>query len=93
MRQTFLAAICRESRLLFIGLRCKKDDNKYNTKWNAANIVELVCSPYLLRGLQQQSIYLSAVNIFLSIRAFLENSPILVALDEESSLHPPSKLM
>ena len=46
--------------------------------------VELVCSPYSLRGLQQQAIYLSAVNIFSSIRAFLGNSPILVTLDKES---------
>ena len=54
---------------------------------------ELVCSPYSFRGLQQQSIYLSAVNILLSITAVLGNSPILVALHKESSLHPPSKLL
>ena len=54
---------------------------------------ELVCSPNLFRGLQQQSIYLSTVNIFLSITAFLGNSPILVALQRESSLHPSPKLL
>ena len=50
-------------------------------------------SPSLLVGLQQQSISFTAVNIFLSITAFLGNSLILVALSKETSLHPPSKLM
>ena len=53
----------------------------------------LVCSPNSFSGLQQQSIYLSTVNIFLSITAILGNSPILVALHRESSLHPSSKLL
>ena len=54
----------------------------------------LRCSPSFLVGLQQQqSISFSAVNIFLSITAFLGNSLILVALSKETSLHPPSKLM
>ena len=56
-------------------------------------IEELVYSPYSFHGLQQQSTYLSAVNIFLFITAFLGNSPILAALHKESSLHPPSKLL
>ena len=51
------------------------------------------CSSSLLVGLQQQSIYFSVVNIFLSITAFLGNFLILVALNKESSLHPPSKLL
>ena len=53
----------------------------------------LACSPSSVVGLQQQSIYFSAVNIFLSITAFLGNFLILVALHKESSLHPPSKLL
>ena len=53
----------------------------------------LACSPSSVVGLQQQSIYFSAVNIFLSITAFLGNFLILVALNKESSLHPPSKLL
>ena len=54
----------------------------------------LRCSPSFLVGLQQQqSISFTAVNIFLSITAFLGNSLILVALSKETSLHPPSKLM
>ena len=53
----------------------------------------LPCSPSSVVGLQQQSIYFAAVNIFLSITAFVGNFLILVALNMESSLHPPSKLL
>ena len=53
----------------------------------------LLCSPSLVAGFQQQSISFSAINIFLSITAFLGNFLILVALNKESSLHPPSKLL
>ena len=52
-----------------------------------------LCSSFFLVGLQQQSICFSVVNIFLSITAFLGNFLILVALNKESSLHPPSKLL
>ena len=51
---------------------------------------ELVCSPTLVRGLQQYSISLSADHNFLSFTAFLGNG---LALHKESSLHPPSKLL
>ena len=54
---------------------------------------ELLCSPSLEGGLQQESVSFAAVNIFLSITTFLGNSLILVALHKESSLHPPSKLL
>ena len=53
----------------------------------------LLCSPSSVVGFQQQSISFSAINIFLSITAFLGNFLILVALNKESSLHPPSKLL
>ena len=49
--------------------------------------------PSSVVGLQQQSIYFSSVNIFLSITAFLGNFLILVALNKVTSLHPPSKLL
>ena len=54
---------------------------------------EVACSPTLLGGLQQYSIYLSAINIFLSFTAFVGNALILVAVRKEFSLHPPSKLL
>ena len=55
---------------------------------------ELLCSPSLLGGFQQQQlICFLAVDILLCITAFAGNSLILVALHKESSLHPPSKLL
>ena len=55
---------------------------------------ELLCSPSLVGGLQQQlSICFVAVDILLSITAFFGNSLILASLYKESSLHPPSKLL
>ena len=51
------------------------------------------CSSSLLVGLQPQLISFSAINILLSITAFLGNFLILVALNKETSLHPPSKLL
>ena len=61
------------------------------TKMEAYEV--LPCSPSSLVGLQQQSIYFSAINIFFSITAFLGNFLILVALNQENHLHPPSKLL
>ena len=54
---------------------------------------ELLCSSSLMSRLQQESLSFAAVNILLSITAFVGNSLILVALHKESSLHPPSKLL
>ena len=54
---------------------------------------ELLCFPSLGSGFKQQARFFSAVNILLSVTAFLGNSFILVALHKESSLHPPSKLL
>ena len=55
---------------------------------------ELLCSPSLVGGLQQQlSICFVAVDILLSITAFAGNSLILVALHKKSCLHPQSKLL
>ena len=54
---------------------------------------ELVCSTTLADEFQQYSVSLSAVHIFLSVTAFLGNAFILIALNKESSLHPPSKLL
>ena len=54
---------------------------------------EVRCSPSLVHGLQQEATYLSSANILFSFTVFLGNSLILVALRNESSLHPPSKLL
>ena len=63
-------------------------------KSHTKSFEELLCSPSLVGGLQQQlSICFVAVDILLSITAFVGNSLILVSLYKESSLHPPSKLL
>jgi len=54
---------------------------------------QLYCSPDLTAGIQGQLTFISILNAFLSITAFLGNTLILVALRNESSLHPPSKLL
>ena len=54
---------------------------------------DFVCSPSLAGGLQQQSIYFTAVHTLLSPMAFLGNFLILAALHMVSSLHRPSKLL
>ena len=53
----------------------------------------LVCLPSSAGGLQQLSIYFTAVHVLFSLMAFLGNFLILVALLKVSSLHPPSKVL
>ena len=60
---------------------------------NHKTVQELFCSAEFVRGVESELIFLSALNIFLSITAFLGNTLILVALHKETSLHPPSKLL
>ena len=64
------------------------EDEKYQK-----TIVELFCSPELISGEDGELIFLSALNIFLSIAAFLGDTLILFALHKETSLHPPSKVL
>ena len=51
------------------------------------------CSTELNLNLHEEFIFASAMQIFLSVTAFLGNTLILVALHKETSLHPPSKLL
>ena len=60
---------------------------------NIKTVQALNCSAEFFRGVESELIFLSALNIFLSITAFLGNTLILVALHKETSLHPPSKLL
>ena len=60
---------------------------------NHKTVQELFCSAEFIRGVDGEFIFLSVLNIFLSITAFLGNTLILVALHKETSLHPPSKLL
>ncbi|XP_078352312.1 melanocyte-stimulating hormone receptor-like [Oculina patagonica] len=54
---------------------------------------ESYCTADLNSGTHYKLAFLSVINIFLAITAFVENSLIMVALYKESSLHPPSKLL
>ena len=60
---------------------------------NHKTVLELFCSAEFVRGVESELIFLSALNIFLSVTAFLGNTLILAALHKETSLHPPSKLL
>ena len=54
---------------------------------------QMLCSAGLTTEIHGQVTFLSVLNIFLSITAFLGNTLILAALCKETSLHPPSKLL
>jgi len=54
---------------------------------------QLLCSAGLTEKLSGQLIFISVLNSFLSVTAFLGNALILMALHKESSLHPPPKLL
>ena len=54
---------------------------------------DLICSPDLTPGLRGQLTFLSVLNTFTSVTAFLGNALILIAPHKVSSLHPPSELL
>ena len=54
---------------------------------------QLLCSAELTAGLHGPLTFISVLNSFLSVTAFLGNALILIALHKESSLYPPSKLL
>ena len=60
---------------------------------NQKTFIELWCSAEFIIGVDGELLFISALNIFLSISAFLGNTLILVALHKETSLYPPSKLL
>ena len=60
---------------------------------NQKTFEEQSCSSEFTEGVHGELIFLSAINVFFSVAAFLGNTLILVALHKESSLHPPSKLL
>ena len=56
-------------------------------------LANFTSSPDLTPGLHDHLTFISVLNTFMSVTAFLGNSLILTALHKESSLHPPSKLL
>ena len=67
--------------------------NNFTEDGNHKTLKESFCSAELPGQAHNHLIFISVVDICLSITAFLGNSLILVALRKESSLHPPSKLL
>jgi len=61
------------------------DDEKHST---FTMVKQLYCSPDTSGETHGQLTFISALNVFLSVTAFLENALILAALRKESSLHP-----
>ncbi|CAH3191751.1 unnamed protein product [Porites evermanni] len=60
---------------------------------NQKTFEEQSCSSEFTEGVHGELVFLSAINVFFSVAAFLGNTLILIALHKESSLHPPSKLL
>ena len=60
---------------------------------NLQTIAELDCSEEFTGEVHGELVFLSVINTFLSITAFLGNTLILVALRKDTSIHPPSKLL
>ena len=54
---------------------------------------DFTCSTDLTPGLHSHLTFISVLNTFMSVTAFLGNALILTALRKESSLHPASKLL
>ena len=60
---------------------------------NPQTIAELYCSVEFTGEVHGELVFLSVINTFLSITAFLGNTLILVALRKDTSIHPSSKLL
>ena len=60
---------------------------------NQQTVGTLYCSAEFTGKVHGEFIFLSVINLFLSITAFLGNTLILVALHKDTSIHPPSKLL
>ena len=56
-------------------------------------LTDFLCFPVFSEGLDDELRWISALNILLSISAFLGNATVLLALSKVSTLHPPSKLL
>ena len=56
-------------------------------------LTDLLCSKVFTKGIHDELRWISALNILLSVSAFLGNATVLLALSKVSTLHPPSKLL
>ena len=76
-----------------IAPKTKMGQENFTEDENHKTVQELFCSAEFVTGVESELIFLSALNVFLSVTAFLGNTLILAALHKETSLHPPSKLL
>ena len=68
--------------------------NNFTGVENPQTMAELYyCSVEFTGEVHGELVFLSVINTFLSITAFLGNTLILVALRKDTSIHPPSKLL
>ena len=70
-----------------------KLENNFTGEESQKTVGELYCSEELKEGRLSDLIFVSVLNIFLSITAFLGNILILVALHKRTSLNKPSHLL
>ncbi|KAK2574469.1 hypothetical protein P5673_000639 [Acropora cervicornis] len=56
-------------------------------------LTDFLCSEVLTKGIHDELRCISALNILLSVSAFLGNATVLLALSKVSALHPPSTLV
>ncbi|XP_068713678.1 melanocortin receptor 4-like [Montipora foliosa] len=67
--------------------------SRHEKQNDSTTFEQFFCSSDLSGEVHDQLIFISALNAFLSISAFLGNTLILIALRKESSLHTPSKVL
>ncbi|XP_068713815.1 melanocortin receptor 4-like [Montipora foliosa] len=67
--------------------------SRHEKQNNSTTFEQFFCSSDLSGEIHGQLIFISALNAFLSITAFLGNTLVLIALRKESSLHTPSKVL
>ena len=70
-----------------------KLENNFTGEESQKTVGELYCSEELKEGRLSDLIFVSVLNIFLSITAFLGNILILVALHKRTSLNKPAHLL
>ena len=73
-----------ENRRVMSTANVSADEKQITSCWSG-----LTTTP----GIHGHLIFISVLNIFLSITTVIENALIIVGLHKESSLHPPSKLL
>ena len=83
----------RQSQAYCNAVTMTAENVSQDEKQNTFLVERVYCSSEITATIQGQLTFISALNAFLAITAFIGNALILVALRKESSLHPPSKVL